>query len=143
MDDPYNLSRFVEAQEHDYADALAELKRGKKSRHWIWYIFPQIAGLGYSEMSQRYAISSVDEASAYIQHRILGARLVECTETVIAVNGKSAEEIFGSLDAAKFRSSMTLFAEVSSGSDVFRQALVKYFDGKPDPLTGQALRGAL
>lgn len=143
MSDPFNLSRFVEAQEDDYDYALEELKRGRKAGHWIWYVFPQIEGLGYSEMSATYSISSIDEARAYLEHPVLGARLVECTDTVLTIKGRSAEEIFGSTDTLKFRSCMTLFCISSEGRDVFRRALDQYFDGKMDPLTKQALAGGL
>jgi len=139
MNDPFNLARFIEAQEDDYAAVLGELKRGKKTGHWIWYIFPQIAELGFSEVSQYFSISSIDEANAYLDHAELGPRLIECVELVNTIQGKSAEEIFGSLDAMKFRSSMTLFLNSNSDYDVFRRALDMYFDGRPDPLTVQAL----
>ena len=139
MNDPFNLARFIEAQEDDYAAVLGELTRGKKTGHWIWYIFPQIAELGFSEVSQYFSISSIDEANAYLDHAELGPRLIECVELVNTIQGKSAEEIFGSLDAMKFRSSMTLFLNSNSDYDVFRRALDMYFDGRPDPLTVQAL----
>ena len=139
MNDRFNLSRFIEAQEGDYSDVLDELKRGKKAGHWIWYVFPQMASLGHSEMSEKYSISCINEARAYIGHAILGPRLVECTELVLAVEGKTAEQIFGSLDAMKFRSSMTLFSHVSEADSIYQHALSKYFDGEPDPKTLKAM----
>ena len=139
MNDRFNLSRFIEAQEGDYSDVLDELKRGKKAGHWIWYVFPQMASLGHSAMSERYSISCINEARAYIGHPILGPRLVECTELILAVEGKTAEQIFGSLDAMKFRSSMTLFSHVGEADSVYQRALSKYFDGEPDPKTLKAM----
>ena len=134
-----SLERFVEAQEGVYPRALAELKAGKKQSHWMWFIFPQIAGLGHSAMAQMYAIASLDEARAYLAHPVLGARLRECCQAVMAVEGKSAHAIFGSPDDLKFRSSLTLF-DTASPNDVFRAALDKYFNGEADPLTSQKLR---
>ena len=139
MNDRFNLSRFIEAQEGDYSDVLNELKRGKKAGHWIWYVFPQMASLGHSEMSEKYSISCINEARAYIGHPILGPRLVECTELVLAVEGKTAEQVFGSLDAMKFRSSMTLFLRVGEADSIYQHALSKYFDGEPDPETHKAM----
>lgn len=133
--DPYDLQRFVDAQEGSYAQALAELRAGRKRSHWIWYILPQIQGLGTSAMSRRYAINSLAEARAYLDHPILGARLRESVAAVNAHDGLSAVEIFGSVDAAKFRSCCTLFAEVAGTDKVFAEALNKYFAGKPDPAT--------
>ncbi len=133
--DPYNLQRFVDAQEGSYQQALAELRAGRKRSHWIWYILPQIQGLGSSAMSRRYAIGSLAEARAYLAHPILGARLRECVAAVNAHEGISALEIFGSVDAAKFRSCCTLFAEVAGTEKVFAEALNKYFAGKPDTAT--------
>lgn len=138
--DPFDLSRFLYAQEGIYPQVLHELGRGRKSGHWIWYIFPQIAGLGRSTTSRLYSIASIDEASAYVAHPVLGPRLVECTELVLNVEGMTAAQIFGSLDAMKFRSSMTLFAASNAEIDVFDRALEKYFSGSPDPLTEQAIR---
>lgn len=133
--DPYDLQRFVEAQEGSYAQALAELLAGRKRTHWIWYILPQIEGLGTSAMSRRYAIGSLAEARAYLEHPVLGARLRECVTAVNAHEGISAVDIFGSVDAAKFRSCCTLFAEVAGTEKVFAAALNRYFAGKPDPAT--------
>ena len=114
---------------------LAELAAGHKQSHWMWFVFPQIAGLGHSAMAQRYAIADLDEARAFLAHPILGPRLKQCTELVLAVQGKSAHEIFGSPDDLKFRSSMTLFAAAAPGEKIFRAALDKYFSGKGDRLT--------
>lgn len=139
MPDPYNLQRFVDAQSHHYDDVLAELRAGTKCTHWMWFIFPQIAGLGSSPTAVRYAISSREEAEAYLQHSILGARLRKCTQLVSAVEGRTIEEIFGYPDDLKFHSSMTLFASVTAERQVFMQALDKYFDGKMDQLTLQRL----
>ena len=129
-----NLDRFVEAQAPVYDKALAELKAGRKQSHWMWFVFPQIAGLGHSPMAQHYAIQNLAEARAYLAHPLLGARLRECTRAVITVTGKTAHEIFGSPDDLKFRSSMTLFAHAAPDENLFRAALEKYFDGE-DPLT--------
>lgn len=139
MSDPFNLSRFVEAQEGVYSDVLDELRRGNKIGHWIWFIFPQIRGLGHSYLSRRYSISSSDEARAYAEHSILGPRLIECIELVMGVEGKSADQILGHIDALKVRSSLTLFAIAHKDNEIYQRALVKYFDGVPDPLTVQAL----
>jgi uncharacterized protein (DUF1810 family) len=133
--DPYNLQRFVEAQAHVFSQVVAELAEGRKRSHWMWFIFPQIAGLGSSEMARRFAISGKEEASAYLQHASLGPRLRQCTELVNQVSGRTIEQIFGYPDDLKFRSSMTLFASVAQDEKVFRAALEKYFEGKPDPAT--------
>ena len=133
--DQYNLERFVSAQDSIYAEFVSELRAGMKKSHWMWFIFPQIRGLGRSPVSIEYAISSREEAAAYLQHPVLGPRLKECTQLVLAVEHRSAEEIFGSPDDMKFRSSMTLFAQVSAGDDIFIRALQQYFGGVPDQLT--------
>jgi len=132
--DPFHLERFVLAQERVYPRVLSELEAGEKMSHWMWFIFPQIQGLGRSPISIEYAISSRDEARAYLQHPVLGPRLKECTGLVLRVEGRSAFEIFDTPDDIKFRSCMTLFAQVSS-DDIFQRALDKYFDGVPDRLT--------
>jgi uncharacterized protein (DUF1810 family) len=134
-DDPYDLARFVHAQAPDYARALAELRAGRKRSHWMWYVFPQLTGLGASAMSQRYAISGIAEARAYLQHPVLGPRLVECAEAVLGVQGRSAHDIFGSPDDVKLRSCATLFAAASPPGSVFEQLLDRYFDGERDPVT--------
>jgi uncharacterized protein (DUF1810 family) len=135
MDDPYNLQHFVDAQAPVFEQVRAELRAGRKRSHWMWFVFPQIAGLGHSEMARRYAISSLDEAKAYLAHPVLGARLRECTELVSKVDGRSVGEIFGYPDDLKFHSSMTLFARATGDYGVFEAALKKYFGGKPDPET--------
>lgn len=133
--DPYNLRRFVLAQEPIYERVTAELRAGEKMSHWMWFIFPQIAGLGRSPVSIEFAISSRAEAQAYLQHPVLAARLQDCTQLVLLVEGRSVEQIFGSPDDLKFRSSMTLFAHVSPGHSIFQKALQKYFGGVPDGMT--------
>jgi len=139
--DPYNLDRFVEAQRGVYEQACAELRRGRKTGHWMWFIFPQIAGLGRSPMAQRYAIRDTVEARSYLTHPVLGARLVECTEAVLRWAGsRSAEEIFGPIDAMKFKSSMTLFDAVSNKAEnPFARALAAFCRGERDPLTLERL----
>jgi uncharacterized protein (DUF1810 family) len=135
MSDIYNLHRFLDAQVGVYDTVLNELRAGRKFSHWIWFIFPQIAGLGRSGMAQQFAIGSLDEAKAYLQHPVLGPRLRACTQLVLDVNGRSAEEIFGYPDYLKFRSCMTLFLTTATDNTLFNDALLKYFDGKPDTLT--------
>ena len=135
--DPYDLGRFVDAQAGDYEQALAEIRSGRKRSHWMWYIFPQIDGLGFSSMSRRYSIKSIDEARAYLDHPVLGPRLLECAEAVLGVEGRSATEIFGSPDDMKLRSCATLFACVSPPDSVFDRLLDKYFRGERD---GKTLR---
>ena len=134
MNDPFDLKRFVDAQAPVYQRVVAELSRGRKQSHWMWFIFPQLAGLGLSEMAQRYAIASRDEAIAYLKHDILGPRLLECTALVNAVDGKTIREILGSPDDMKFRSSMTLFAAVSD-NPIFAEAIEKYYAGEKDQAT--------
>lgn len=135
MTDGINLERFLSAQAPTYDTVLAELRAGRKSSHWIWFIFPQIAGLGRSGMAQQFAIGSLDEAKAYLQHPTLGPRLRECTQLVLNVDGRSAEEIFGYPDHLKFRSCMTLFSTATTDNALFKSALLKYFHGQPDQLT--------
>jgi uncharacterized protein (DUF1810 family) len=137
---PYDLDRFVTAQDPQYATVLGELRRGRKSSHWIWFIFPQIAGLGRSAMSQHFAIGSLDEARAYLAHPILGARLRECLGLLLAVEGRSADEIFGSLDAMKVRSSMTLFHRAAPDEPGFREVFERFYEGIADPATDELLR---
>ena len=129
-----DLSRFVSAQAAVYPEALAELKEGRKRTHWMWFVFPQIAGLGVSPTAQRYAIRSLDEARAYLAHPVLGPRLEECARAVLGVDGKTAEDIFGYPDDLKLRSSMTLFARAADDPGVFQAVLDRYYDG-PDPKT--------
>ena len=140
MADPYNLQRFVDAQAPVYDRVRAELQQGQKRSHWMWFVFPQIRGLGHSAMAQRYAISSRAEAEAYLKHPVLGPRLRECAQLVLAVTSRSVHEIFGSPDDMKFRSCMTLFTDVAGTDDrLFADALQKYFAGECDPLTVRAL----
>jgi uncharacterized protein (DUF1810 family) len=134
-DDPHDLARFIEAQASDYNQALAEIKDGRKRSHWIWYVFPQIDGLGFSSMSRRYAIKSVYEARAYLAHPVLGPRLVEVCDATLAVEGKSANDIFDSPDDMKLKSCATLFARVSPPDSVFERLLEKYFQGERDGKT--------
>jgi len=141
-EDPYDLQRFVAAQEAGgtYDRAVAELRVGRKASHWMWFVFPQIAGLGFSPTSQKYAITSLAEARAYLKHPVLGLRLTECATILAGQQGRSAEQIFGNLDAQKLRSSMTLFMHaVAPGEPVFRQVLDQYFGGVPDPATEQRI----
>lgn len=135
MPDFYNLHRFLTAQAPVYDTVLAELRAGRKSSHWIWFIFPQIAGLGHSGMAQKFAIGSLDEAKAYLQYPVLGPRLRACTQLVLDVNGRTAEDNFGSPDYLKFRSCMTLFMATTTNNALFKNALIKYFDGQPDQKT--------
>lgn len=135
VDDPYNLNRFLSAQSPVIEQVRAELRAGQKRSHWMWFVFPQIAGLGHSDMARRFAIASLDEARAYAAHEILGPRLIECAALVVAAEGRSIGEIFGSPDDLKFHSSMTLFARATPQEPVFREALQKYFDGEEDRAT--------
>jgi len=140
VDDPHNLQRFVDAQSSVYAQVCSELRDGHKRTHWMWFIFPQIKGLGHSELATRFAIASLQEAQAYLQHPILGPRLRECTRRVNEVEGRSIEQIFGYPDDLKFHSSMTLFARAAPDDEqVFNEALRKYFGSKPDPATLERL----
>ncbi|MDN5001882.1 DUF1810 domain-containing protein [Bradyrhizobium sp. GCM10027634] len=138
MTDPFDLERFLRAQEPVFHAVQGELTEGRKQSHWMWFVFPQIAGLGFSAMSQRYAIGSRAEAKAYLAHPVLGPRLVECTRLVLAVQGRTIHAILGAPDDAKFRSSMTLFGAVSD-EPVFDEALARYFAGEPDGATLQIL----
>ncbi len=139
--DPFGLSRFVEAQDRVYGSVLAELKSGQKRSHWMWFIFPQIAGLGHSATSMHYSIKSVEEARAYLGHPVLGKRLVECSAVLLDVEGRSASAIFGYPDDMKLKSSMTLFASAASDPhSVFDQVLDKYFQGQRDSATLEIMR---
>ncbi len=133
--DPFDLQRFVAAQADIYQEALGEIRNGRKRTHWMWFIFPQVAGLGMSPTSQHYGIAGLREAAAYLSHSLLGPRLIECSEAVVLVAGRSAHDIFGSPDDMKLRSSATLFARVSDASPVFRRILEQYFGGQFDPRT--------
>ena len=135
----HNLSRFVDAQEQMYDRALRELRHGRKTSHWIWFIFPQLEGLAFSEMSQRYAIESSDEAAAYLEHAVLGPRLLECAEAVSAVQGRSARGIMGAPDDLKLKSCATLFETVSAPGSVFERILDKYFESARDERTLELL----
>jgi uncharacterized protein (DUF1810 family) len=138
-DDPYALDRFVRAQEPIYEQALAEIRAGRKTSHWMWFVFPQFAGLGRSAMARNYAIRSRGEAEAYLRHPVLGPRLVECAGAALAVEGRTAHEIFGSPDDLKLRSCATLFATVSPPGSVFHRLLDRYFRGERDDRTLQVL----
>ncbi len=135
MSDSYGLERFVEAQEGVKEEVDRELASGMKRSHWMWFVFPQIQGLGMSMMAQRYALNSLEEARAYLEHPVLGERLREWTRLVLNVEGKSAKEIFGYPDYLKFRSCMTLFSQVAEAGSVFHRALDKFYDGEPDQKT--------
>ncbi len=134
-DDLYDLNRFVRAQVDDYEQALAEIRNGRKRTHWMWYIFPQFDGLAFSSTSRHYSIKSIEEAEAYLDHSLLGARLLECAEAVVAREGRSATEIFGSPDDLKLKSCATLFACVSPSGSVFERLLAKYYQGERDNKT--------
>jgi uncharacterized protein (DUF1810 family) len=133
--DPFDLQRFVDAQAPVYENVRRELTAGRKQSHWMWFIFPQIAGLGQSPMAIRFAIASLDEAIAYLAHPILGLRLRECAQLTLDVEGKTARHIFGGIDEVKFRSSMTLFARAAADDDIFQRCIDKYFAGSPDAAT--------
>ncbi len=133
--DTHNLQRFVDAQAAVYTRVLAELRAGRKTSHWMWFVFPQIAGLGSSPMAQKFAIASLEEARAYLAHDVLGSRLLECTRLVLEAHGRPISEILGYPDDLKFRSCMTLFAQASPLPAPFDDALRKFFNGQPDPKT--------
>ena len=135
----FDLDRFLEAQEGVYDAVLAELRRGRKTGHWMWFVFPQIAGLGRSPAAQQYAIAGIDEARAYVAHPVLGARLRECAAALLTVAGRSAEDILGPIDAMKLRSSMTLFHRAAPDEALFRSVLDRFYDGRPDAATDELL----
>jgi uncharacterized protein (DUF1810 family) len=139
LPDPYDLERFVAAQNAGgtYARALAELRSGRKTSHWMWFVFPQIAGLGHSPTSRKFAISSLPEAQAYLGHAVLGPRLIECARVVAEAHAGTAEQIFGGIDAQKLHSSMTLFLRAAPAEPLFGLVLDRYFDGRPDPATDE------
>ena len=139
MEDPFDLDRFVSAQAAMYPQVVAELQAGQKLSHWIWFIFPQMKGLGHSSMSEFYGIGSLEEARAYLRHPVLGPRLEQCVRLVNAIEKRSIELILGFPDDLKFRSSMTLFAHAASENTIFNEALKKYFNGEPDPRTVEML----
>ena len=140
MEDIYNLERFIKAQAGIYETAVYELKNGHKTSHWMWFIFPQIKGLGFSSMSIQYSISSRPEAEEYLNHPILGSRIRECTRIVLSIDNLSAKQIFGSIDELKFRSSMTLFNYVQTNENIFELVLAKYFKGQQDNRTLEILK---
>ena len=140
MDDPYNLNRFVVAQSRVFDDVHSELREGRKRSHWMWFVFPQLKGLGLSETARFYAISGLDEARAYLAHPVLGARLRECCALINGVQGRSARDIFGDIDATKLRSCLTLFAAAAPDEAIFAQPLDKYFGGERDSRTTVTLR---
>jgi uncharacterized protein (DUF1810 family) len=139
MDDPHDLQRFVTAQDPVYPQVQSELRAGVKRSHWMWFVFPQIAGLGHSAMAQRYAISSREEAAAYLKHPLLGPRLRQCTQLVIDIDDRSIRQILGTPDDLKFHSCMTLFAQAAPDNAIFLSALRRYFAGQPDPATIERL----
>ena len=139
-DDPFDLDRFVRAQDGTFEAVLAEIRSGRKRSHWMWFVLPQIAGLGFSAISQRFAIQGLAEAQAYLAHAVLGPRLIECIEAVLTIEGRSAHEIFGSPDDLKLRSCATLFTHLTSPGSVFEQVLDKYYDGERDPRTLELLQ---
>ena len=139
MSDPHDLRRFVDAQEDVYDAAVRELRAGRKTSHWMWFVFPQIAGLGRSPTAQKYAIRSLAEAEAYLAHPLLGPRLHECARILTALRGRGASEVFGGVDAQKLRSSMTLFARAAAEPSPFGEVLARYFDGAEDPATLERL----
>ena len=135
MTDPHDLQRFVDAQDPVYGEVCSELRQGRKRGHWMWFVFPQIVGLGHSATARRFAVASRQEAQAYLQHPVLGPRLRECTRLVTQVDGRTIGQILGYPDDMKFRSSMTLFADATADNQVFLDALRKFFGAEPDPLT--------
>lgn len=139
MNDPFDLTRFVVAQQRDYARALDELCAGAKRSHWIWYVFPQLRGLGRSEMAERYGISGIDEARAYLAHPLLGARLEDCVRALLSHRGRPVRQIMGSPDDLKLRSSMTLFQAAAPAQPLFAEVLQAFYDGEADPATLQRL----
>ena len=141
MTDPHHLQRFIDAQEMSYRSALGEITAGRKTSHWMWYVFPQYDGLGFSATSRHYAIKSLEESMAYMDHPVLGPRLRECVDALLAVTGRSAHEIFGSPDDMKLKSCMTLFAQISREECAFQNVLDKYFDGQPDQRTLALIQG--
>jgi uncharacterized protein (DUF1810 family) len=141
MNDPFNLQRFVDAQDLVYRSVISELRAGVKQSHWMWFVFPQVAGLGRSATAELYAIQSLDEAKAYLTHPLLGGRLRECTQLKLDMRDKTARQILGNPDDLKFFSSMTLFAHAAPTEPLFRDALAKYFDGREDAMTAELLQG--
>jgi uncharacterized protein (DUF1810 family) len=139
QNDTFDLARFVSAQEHSFDVALSELRRGRKESHWMWFIFPQLDGLGNSSTARKYAIRTLDEARAYLSHPVLGPRLLKCCRAILSVQGKSASDIMGYPDDLKLRSSMTIFSLVAAADTEFREVIAKYFGGQIDPRTVELL----
>lgn len=139
-DDPFHLQRFLDAQDAVYGRVVEELASGHKTGHWMWFVFPQVTGLGHSATAQHYAISSIKEACAYVEHPVLGSRLKECVNLLLGIEDRTAEQILGGIDAVKLRSCLTLFFAASGGDEVFEEALERYFDGVPDLRTLSAIR---
>lgn len=140
METIFNLNRFLEAQETKYNDALSEIKNGRKLTHWMWYIFPQIAGLGFTDFNVLYAIQNKEEATQYLNHPVLGKRLIEISKAVVEIEGKTALEIFGKPDERKLKSSMTLFSSINDPNSIFQQVLDKYYNGMKDENTLQLIK---
>ena len=140
METVFNLNRFLEAQETKYNDALSEIKNGRKLTHWMWYIFPQIAGLGFTDFNVLYAIQNKEEATQYLNHPVLGKRLIEISKAVVEIEGKTALEIFGKPDERKLKSSMTLFSIINDPNSIFQQVLDKYYNGMKDENTLQLIK---
>ena len=140
-EDPYRLERFVDAQRGVMDGVMAELRAGRKNGHWIWFVFPQLAGLGRSEMARSYGIGSLGEARAYLDHPVLGARLRECVRTLLAIEGRTAPQVLGPVDAMKVRSSMTLFHRAAPDDPLFPRVLARWYGGVPDQMTDDLLRG--
>jgi uncharacterized protein (DUF1810 family) len=141
LNDPFDLRRFVGAQQDTYAQAVRELAAGRKASHWMWYVFPQLRGLGHSAMANRFGIASLDEARAYLAHALLGPRLQECVQLALRIDGRTITDVFGSPDDMKFRSCMTLFQAAAPEQAMFGEALRKYFDAVADASTLELLRG--
>jgi uncharacterized protein (DUF1810 family) len=139
VSDPFDLQRFVDAQDGVHDEALAELRAGRKRSHWMWFVFPQVEGLGHSPTAELYAISGLDEARAYLAHPVLGPRLVECARVVAGTTGRTAREVFGTPDDLKLRSSMTLFRQAAPDEPVFQEVLDRFYGGEPDPRTLERL----
>ncbi|MCS7470576.1 DUF1810 domain-containing protein [Stieleria sp. ICT_E10.1] len=141
-DDPFDLARFVSAQRDSYEQALSEIERGQKRTHWMWFVFPQLRGLGFSSTAQLYGISGIDEARAYLVHPVLGTRLIECCQAILSVRDRTATQILGQPDDLKLCSCATLFASIAGDNSVFQQVLERFFDGKADSRTLQLLDNA-
>lgn len=141
MESAHNLDRFLDAQENDYSRALSEIRNGRKQSHWMWYIFPQISGLGFSETAKFYSIKNLQEAAAYLDHPVLSRRLIDIANAMLRIDGKTANQVLGSPDDMKLRSSMTLFSLLPNADPVFQAVLDKFFDGTPDQRTVDLAKG--